>query len=360
MSTRVEIDLTGRRGDFALEARLDVPAKGVTVVFGRSGSGKTTLLRAVAGLTQMAGRVAVGGVLWQDAGVGTFLPPERRRVGYVFQESLLFPHLSVRGNLEYARRRASTDALAGRLADVMGGLAIEPLLDRSPAGLSGGERQRVAIARALLSNPALLLLDEPLSALDSAARSDIVTLLETLFSELPLPVLYVTHAVEEASRLADRVAWLDAGRVRALGAPDQVFGRIDVAAALGDDASGLIRARVERHDDHYALTELRSDFGTLHVHRLRAPVGKQILLRARARDVSIALEREANSSIMNVFATEVVELSTVTPGETLVRLACPTAREQTLLARVMTKSADDLGLAPGLRVFARVKGVTLR
>jgi molybdate transport system ATP-binding protein len=260
-------------------------------------------------------------------------------------------------NLAYARERARTGAVSDAVVE---GLELAPLLDRRPDSLSGGERQRVAIARALLSNPLLLLMDEPLSALDVAARARSLDLLERLRAELSIPMLYVTHAVDEAARLADRVAWLDAGRVLTVASPDAVFSRLDVGRELGDEAGGLIRARVAHHDDDYTLTELESDFGRLFVHRLDAPIGKSVLLRVRARDVSISLEREAKSSILNELATRVVELQPFGRGEVLVRLECPADPEQRLLARVMKKSAEELGLRPGLDVYARVKGVTLR
>jgi len=353
----IVVRLSGRRGDFSFDIDLAVPAAGVSVVFGKSGSGKTTLLRAVAGLERMQGSVRIGSRTLQDDASGGFVPTPERRIGYVFQEALLFPHLSVRGNLEYARDRAPS----GRsLESVVDGLALGSLLERRPNSLSGGERQRVAIARALLSDPVLLLMDEPLSALDAGARSRTLDLLEALRAELSIPMLYVTHAVDEAARLADRVAWLDSGRVVEVAAPEVVFARLDVGRELGDEAGGLIRACVERHDDAYAMTELRSDFGPLFVHRLDAPEGKAVLVRARARDVSLSLDREAKSSIMNVLPTRVLELEPFGAGEVLVRLGCPTDPEQQLLARVMKKSAEELGLELGQDVYARVKGVTLR
>jgi molybdate transport system ATP-binding protein len=360
MKQEIELELQGLRGDFQLSLSLRAPARGVTVVFGRSGSGKTTLLRAVAGLERLGGRVVVGAATWQDQERDVFVEPWLRRVGYVFQDSLLFPHLSVAENLEFGRRRAVSPAPETGFTQVVEGLSLAPLLSRRPDALSGGERQRVAIGRALLSNPVLLMMDEPLSALDLGARAQILGLLEKLRGELSVPLLYVTHSVDEAARLADRVAWLDKGRVRVVAAPEVVFARVDVGTELGDEASGLIRARVSRHDGDYELTELESAFGPLFTHRLDVERGRTVLLRARARDVSIALEREAKSSIMNVFSSTVVDLAPLTSGEVLVRLASTRDPEQTLLARVMRKSAEDLGLRPGLPVFARVKGVTLR
>jgi len=356
----IAVRLSGRRGSFELDVDLSVPAAGVSVLFGKSGSGKTTLLRSIAGLERMAGTARIGSTTLQDDASGRFLPVPQRRVGYVFQEALLFPHLSVAQNLAYASDRARPGTDRRALDSVVEGLALSALLPRRPDSLSGGERQRVAIARALLSNPLLLLMDEPLSALDAAARARSLDLLERLRTELSIPMLYVTHSVDEAARLADRVAWLDAGSVIAVDSPDAIFSRLDVGRELGDEAGGLIRARVARHDDDDMLSELESDFGTLYVHRFAAPLGKSVLLRVRARDVSISLEREAKSSILNVLATRVAALEPFGRGEVLVGLACPADPDQMLLARVMKRSAEDLGLRPGLDVYARVKGVTLR
>lgn len=352
----LEVVMRGRRGTFELDVELDVPASGVTAVFGRSGCGKTTLLRAVAGLDRMQGRVKVAGQSWQDD--DHFLPPDQRSVGYVFQEAALLPHLSVRGNLEYAVRRAKT-ARIGR-ARVIEGLALEELLERRPSELSGGERQRVALGRALLRSPELLLMDEPLAALDLQARAAILGHLERLRDELSIPVLYVTHATDEVARLADRVVWLDGGRVRGVAPPEALFARLELGAMLGDDAAAFIPTRVLRHDDGYHLSELETAWGILFVPRLTAAVGAPVRLRVRARDVSIALGREHKTSILNVFAARVAELTVVTPGELLVQLVCPSDSEQRLLARLTQKSAHEIGLRPGLEVYAQVKGVSVR
>lgn len=359
MSDTLALDLRGRLGSFELDAKVTLPAEGVTVVFGRSGSGKTTLLRAIAGLERMQGSVRAGTSSWQDDAAGTFVRPEARRIGFVFQEAALFPHLTVKRNLDYAEARASGESRPDR-ASVIERLGLGALLARSPGDLSGGERQRVAIARALLSNPVLLLMDEPLAALDLGARDSILGHLEALPATLSAPLLYVTHSVDEASRLGERVVWLEAGRVRAVGSPGEIFGRLDLGLSLGDEAGGLIEASVRRHDPAYALTELESAWGPVFTHRLAASEGRRVVLRARARDVSLALERETKSSIMNVFDAEVTALEQISAGETLVALGCPRDPKQALLARVMKKSADELGLKPGLRVLARVKGVSLR
>ncbi|HEU5072845.1 MAG TPA: molybdenum ABC transporter ATP-binding protein [Polyangiaceae bacterium] len=352
----LEIVVRGRRGFFELDVELELPAKGVTAIFGRSGCGKTSLLRAVAGLERMQGRVSVGGKCWQAG--EQFLPPDQRSVGYVFQEAALLPHLSVRGNLEYASRRCPAPRIDQ--PRVVEWLALHELLERRPAELSGGERQRVAVARALLRSPELLLMDEPLAALDLQARAAILGHLEKLFDEISVPVLYVTHATDEVARLADRVVWLDAGRVRSVATPEVLFAELEVGAWLGDDAATFVSARVLRHDDGYHLSELETSWGILFVPRLAAAVGASVRLRLRARDISIALGREQKTSILNVFAARVAESLPVGPGEVLVQLACPSDPTQQVLARVTRKSAEEMGLGRGLQVWAQVKGVSVR
>lgn len=357
MSAELEVRLAGRRGAFQIDVAFAVPASGISALFGRSGSGKTSVLRAVAGLDRMAGSVRLAGRTWQDS--DTFVPAEQRRVGYVFQDAALFPHLTVRQNLEYALRRVPGPARVTLDAAVeLVGIGSE--LARDPRTLSGGERQRVAIARALVSSPALLLMDEPVASLDVPARASILTQLLRLRRELEIPVLYVTHAVEEVARLADRVIWLDQGTVRALGSTHEMLGRIDLGEYLEEDAGGSIQAVVVQDDELDHLTELESAWGKLFVSRLGSKRGEPIQLRIRASDVSIALEREPKSSILNVFSARVDALAEVSPGQLLVRLVCPADPRQALLARVTRRSVNELGLTPGSSVFARVKSVSVR
>lgn len=352
----IDIDLRGKRGNFELEAAFSLPARGISAVFGRSGSGKTSLLRALSGLERMSGRVRVADDVWQSE--SHFRSPQDRRVGYVFQEAALLPHLTVRGNLGYAYRRAKAKRVG--VDEVVTWLQLERLLDRSTRDLSGGERQRVAIARALVSNPVLLLLDEPLAALDTNAKDGILGRLERIRDELWVPVIYVTHALDEVARLADRVVWLEAGKVRALASPEELFARLDVGVSLDEQATSLIPARVVRHDEGYHLSELHTAWGVVRVHRLAALPGAFARLQVRARDVSIALQPEPNTSILNAFPAKILDLSAVSPGEALLRLGCPSDPTQALLARVTQKSVDELGLSPGREVYARVKGVSVR
>lgn len=355
----VEVRLSGTRGAFTLDVAFTVPASGVTAVFGPSGSGKTTLLRCLAGLERLPGTVRFGSRVWQRPDTGEFVPPEARRIGYVFQEAALFPHLTVRQNLVFAWQRAgaSRAITVERATEALG---VGELLSRAPATLSGGERQRVAIARALAANPVLLLMDEPVAALDVAARASVLTHLLQIRERLAIPIFYVTHAVDEVARLADRVLWLRAGSVHAEGATGAVLARLDVGEQLGEEAGGLIEARVERHDEAYHLTELSTAWGPMLVRRVPARAGATVRLRIRANDVSIGLVAETRSSILNVLPAIVRELSDTSGGETLVRLECPNGGASDLLARITRRSSEDLALTPGKRVFARIKGVSVK
>ena len=349
-----------RLGALELDCELAAPAGAVTCLMGPSGAGKTTLLRCLAGLHRAAEAVVgVDGALWQDDRAGLFLPPHRRRVGYVLQQPALFPHLSVAGNLQYARRRAG----GGPAADptrIVESLELGELLGRSPAGLSGGERQRVAIARALLAAPALLLLDEPLAALDLAAAGAILERVRRLAGELAVPVVWVTHAPWEAARAGDRLVWMEAGRVVASGGVGELLSRLDVGRTLGDEAGSAVEGRLLRHDEAHHLSVLASAWGELWVRRLDGEPGDPVRVHVRARDVSVALEEGPPTSILNVLRLEVLELTEIAPGEVLVRLG-RTSRDPApaLLATVTSRSRDLLGLSPGLPVWARVKSVSL-
>ncbi len=345
------------RPDFTLDVDLTLPGQGVTALFGHSGSGKTTCLRAIAGLERASeAYVAVGGEVWQDERRGVFLPPHRRALGMVFQEASLFPHLSVRANMEFGQKRASTATIGFRLPDVADMLGIGRLLDRQPAQLSGGERQRVAIARALLASPRILLMDEPLAALDLKRKLEILPYLERLHRELSIPVIYVSHAPDEVARLADHLVLLDAGRVVASGPLNDVLGRIDLPAAFADDAGVVIETMIAGHEPDQ-LTRLEFGGGTLFVSQLEEPVGTALRCRIHAKDVSLAMAPPGQTTILNCLEATVVEMApTDTPGHLLVRLdACG----ENLLARITRRSADKLGIRPGQAVHAQVKSVAL-
>ena len=280
----IHFELAGRRGDFQLDIKAILPESGVTVIFGRSGCGKTTLLRGLAGLENLSGVIRVGDTTWLDSRAKLMLRPEQRRVGYVFQEAALLPHLSVQGNLDFASKRAPEPHRIS-IQRAVEWLSLEPLLRRQPAVLSGGERQRVAIARALVSNPRLLLMDEPLASLDAGARDTILRHLEGLTDALAVPMLYVTHSIDEAVRLGDRVLWLDAGRVQALGSPLEVFSRLDLGGLLGEEAGGVVSAAIASHDGQYDLTVLDTVWGPdvyveprtvdVHIGRLRKALNQR-------------------------------------------------------------------------------------
>ena len=341
--------------DFLLDVDLDLPARGVTSLFGPSGCGKTSLLRAIAGLDQHDdGYLKFGELLWQDA--ETFVPPHRRPIGYVFQEASLFEHLSVRGNLEYGLRRVPESERTLSLERAIALLGIAPLLPRAPITLSGGERQRVAIARALAVSPRLLLMDEPLAAVDVQRRQEILPWLEALHRELDIPVIHVSHAPEEVARLADHLVLMRTGRVLATGDLHDLFTRLDLPLALDTDATSVIEAKVDGHDEEYRLTHLDFAGGQLTMARQSIAVGSPVRLRIAARDVSLTLRRQSGTSILNILPVTVDEISLDDDAQVTIRVL---AQDVPLLARITRKSALELGLQPGLEVFAQVKGIAL-
>jgi molybdate transport system ATP-binding protein len=341
------------RAAFTLDVDLELPGHGITGVFGASGSGKTSLLRCVAGLEQpLPGVVRIAGETWQDD--AAFVPAWKRRVGYVFQDAALFDHLDVRGNLEYARKRSHATAPIESPIELLG---IAALLDRMPSTLSGGERQRVAIARAIASAPQLLLLDEPLAALDIARRSDILPWLMRLRDELQMPMLYVTHSIDEVARLADTLVLLDRGRVTASGPAKDVLSRIDASVMFGDEAGALLQGKVAERDGRWQLARVAFDGGDLWLRDTELAIGRAVRLRVLARDVSIATREPHGSSIQNILAATVEETAPdAHPSQVMVKLRCGRC---VLLARITARAADSLALAPGQRVWAQVKSVAL-
>ena len=345
------------RGNFNLDVDLSLPGRGITALFGHSGSGKTTCLRAMAGLERAPdGYFALGDEVWQDEARRHFVPPHRRAIGVVFQEASLFPHLSVRANMEFGRKRASTTVARFALPEIAGLLGIAHLLDRSPKQLSGGERQRVAIARALLADPKILLMDEPLAALDLKRKLEILPYLERLHRELAMPIIYVSHAPDEVARLADHLVLLDEGRVVASGPLNTVLSRINLPATFADDAGVVVEAKVAEHEID-ELTRLEFPGGKIYVSQRHEPVGTPLRCRIHARDVSLALTPQLQSSILNCVHAVVVDLApTDTPGHILVKLDVAGAP---LLARITKRSAENLGICPGLTLSAQIKAVAL-
>lgn len=346
------------RAGFTLQADLELPGRGVTALFGHSGSGKTTILRAIAGLDRHAGGyLEVNGETWQDDTVNLFVPPHRRALGYVFQEASLFPHLSVQGNLDFARKRAHAVDSDKVMADALALLGIGHLLERRTTELSGGERQRVAIARALLTKPRLLLLDEPLASLDGKRKGEVLPYLERMQEKLDIPMLYVSHSTEEVARLADHVVLLDAGQVLARGPAAETLARLDLSMALADDAGVVVEGIVEEVDEQYGLLRLSAAGGTMHVaHKAMAP-GTKLRMRVLARDVSLALRPLADSSILNQLrATVTAEWPANDSAHVIIRLDAGGAP---MLARITRLSRDQLRLQVGSLVWAQVKAAAL-
>ncbi len=351
----IESAFTLERGGFRLEVDETFPGRGVTALFGPSGCGKTTWLRVIAGLERIRGAVIrFEGSIWQDE--RTFMPIHRRPIGYVFQDAALFPHMSVEANLRYGWRRAGGGGGDIPWEEIIRLLELEPLLHRRPASLSGGEAQRVAIGRALLSAPRLLLMDEPLSALDANARRHILSLLERLKGELSIPVIYVSHSRDEVARLTDHLVLMERGRVRASGPLAELWTRLDIAAEHGGAASSVVEACVAGHDDAWNLTQLDFPGGRFLVARESLPIGTSVRLRIMARDVSITLEKQTGTSILNIFPATVTGLASTGPAQILVRLD---VNGVPLLSGITRRSAHALGLEPGRKVHAQVKAVAL-
>ena len=343
-------------GDFTLNAVFDAPARGVTALFGPSGSGKTTVLRCIAGLERVTGMLRMNGEVWQDE--TTFVPIHKRPLGYVFQEASLFSHLSVRANLEYGYKRIAPDQRKVELEQVVEWLGLSHLIERAdPSRLSGGERQRVAIGRALLTSPRILLMDEPLSALDSSSKQDILPYLERLHRELETPVLYVSHAQDEVARLADHLVLMEKGRVIASGALNDTLARLDLPTAHLDDAGVVIEAEVAQHDERYHLSKLNFPGGHLWTGKVEQPFGAPVRARALARDVSIAMQPPQGSSINNILNARIEEIRDEGPDKVIVRMLV--GDSQTLLSRITRRSRDQLGLISGTYVCAQVKSVAL-
>ncbi len=357
-ATGLQVQLRLPRVDFDLQVDLQLPDRGITVLFGPSGSGKTSLLRCVAGLEKArAARVVVAGEVWQDDAAGVFLPTHRRALGYVFQEASLFEHLDVQGNLHYGARRARSPQAAQTLQAAIGLLGIADLLQRRPEQLSGGERQRVAIARALATAPQLLLLDEPMAALDQARRQDILPWLERLRDELHIPMLYVTHSADELARLADHLVVLERGRVMGAGPVGEVLSAVNNPVVVGEDAGALLQGRVAERDGQWQLARVDFDGGALWLRDSGIPVGRPVRLRVLARDVSITTEQPRHTSIQNHLPCTIGSIAPDThPSQALVRVHCGPS---VLLARITRRALDALALRPGSAAWVQVKSVAL-
>ena len=352
----------GMLGRFELDAAFEAPMRGITALFGPSGCGKTTILRCVAGLDRLPGRLVVGGDLWQDHATGKFREPYERPIGYVFQEASLFAHLSVRKNLLYGHRRALKTGAAEeiRLDDVVDLLGIGHLLDRATGALSGGERQRVALGRALLAQPRLLLMDEPLSALDRMTKEEILPYFEALHASLSIPVLYVSHDISEVERLADYMVLLDAGRVVAAGPLSDVLADSRLPIARSSEASSVLEARVGAFDPRDGLTALDIDGETLLVPRRVGEAGTMRRVRIAATDVSLAMDRPSPTTILNILPVRVKDVAPLDEAQINVLVTIGhRAGGVKILARVTRRAQQVLGFGPGQDVYAQIKAVSL-
>ncbi len=354
MTEAVDVAFHGRMGGFALDAAFTIPASGITALFGPSGCGKTTVLRCIAGLQRLAGHCAVASEVWQDE--ARFRPAHHRPIGYVFQEPSLFAHLSVRGNLLYGIPKGGG---AIRFEEAVELLGLAPLLGRAPQRLSGGERQRVAIGRALLSQPRLLLMDEPLAALDRESKNEILPFLERLHADLSLPVLYVSHDIAEVERLANHLVLMRAGRVVAAGPLATLQSDPALPLALAREAAVSLDAVAEGYDTGYGLATLALDGARIVAPAPAMTPGERCRLRVAASDVSLTREPPGASTIINVLPARILLASEGAHEVTAVLGLGPEGCGARLLARVTRRSWDVLGLAPGLAVHAQIKGVAL-
>lgn len=350
----IEVDIRRRIGAVQIDAQFSGAPGGITALFGRSGAGKTTIVNLLAGLERPDdGRIVVDGVTLFDSAKGVDLPPEARRLGYVFQEGRLFPHMNVRRNLTYGMKR-TTDGIG--FDQVVGLLDLGDLLGRLPTSLSGGEKQRVAIGRALLASPRLLLMDEPLASLDGPRKAEILPFIERLREEFAVPIVYVTHAVEEIVRLADTLVIVNDGRIAAVGPVEELMTRLDLRPLTGRyEAGAVLTVKVEEHDSEGAVSYLSFDGMRLTVPLTDADPGEELRVRIRARDVSLALQPPEHVSILNIFPGTITEISDRRDGQVDVLVDIGPI----LWARVTRLAASRLRLAAGQKVHALVKAVAI-
>lgn len=346
--------------DFQLKVELALPSRGVTVLFGHSGCGKTSCLRAIAGLVRLKqGEVRVNSEQWQSWDGKVFIPPFERRIGYVFQEPSLFPHLNVAQNLAYAEKRVRTSPILFNRDSILALLDINPLLNRYSSQLSGGEKQRVAIARALLTQPQLLLMDEPLSALDHARKEEFLPYLERLQRRWDLPIIYVTHSVQELARLADHIVLFHQGNIVASGGAQQIMSDAKFSHLLGEEMGSVFDTVVKKHGEKYGMTELMYGDVIFHVPGKIATLGERKRCRILASDVGIALDEPVSTTVLNRLPATIIEVesASIQMGEVLVVLEL--INQQRLLAKITVKSLHELNLHQGKRVWALIKAVAI-
>ncbi|WP_454811761.1 molybdenum ABC transporter ATP-binding protein [Labrys neptuniae] len=358
----IDANIIVRRAGFTLESAFTSDG-GITALFGRSGSGKTTLLNAMAGLIRPdSGHIRLDGQTLFEASSRTFLAPHRRRIGLVFQDAQLFPHLTARQNLLYGRffNRRSLDVAGPKLEfdAVVGVLGIEKLLGRRPNALSGGEKQRVAIGRALLASPRLLLMDEPLAALDAPRKLEILPLIERVRDEMKVPILYVSHAVEEVARLAARVVVLEAGQVSRIGTPQDVL--VPASGPLSNqrfETVSLLEARVRGYDQHYGLSTLDHPAGPISIPGRAGPPGTKVRVVVRGSDVSIAMKRPGSVSIRTMLGAQVQAIDA--DDGPVARVDLILTGGDKLSAFITRNAVDELGLGQGDSVLAMIKAASI-
>ncbi len=343
---------------FQLDVDLRLPNSGVTVLFGESGSGKTTLLRCIAGLQHAEnGYLEINGKVWHDSAKKQFLPTFQRNLGYVFQEANLFAHLTVLGNLQYGLKRIAQNSNTEHFNQVIALLGIEHLMKRMPERLSGGEKQRVAIARALVLNPEILLMDEPLAALDAKRKQEILPFLSRLHHSLKIPVLYVTHSQQEVAQLADYLVLLANGKVQAAGLLADTFSRLDLPQAQEREAISVWQVTVVEHESEYQLTRVAFAGGFLSLPAIHAVLGTTLRLQIYARDVSITLDISAATSILNVLPATINDIiENGSGGHSVIRLQ---VGNLPLLAHITRKSTQLLNLRCGMPVYVQIKGTSI-
>ncbi|EGT5763863.1 molybdenum ABC transporter ATP-binding protein ModC [Cronobacter sakazakii] len=349
----LELNFTQVLGKHRLTVNETLPGSGITAVFGVSGAGKTSLINAISGLTRpQHGRIVLNDRVLSDTETDTFLLPEKRRVGYVFQDARLFPHYKVRGNLKYGMAKE----MASQFDKLVTLLGIEPLLDRLPGTLSGGEKQRVAIGRALLTAPELLLLDEPLASLDVPRKRELLPYLQRLAREINIPMLYVSHSLEEILHLADKVLVLEQGEVKAFGSLEDIWGSSVMHPWLPpEQQSSVLKVTVLEHHPHYAMTALALGDQHLWVNRIEKPLQTALRIRIQASDVSLVLQPPLQSSIRNILRARVAQCYDDN-GQVEVQLE---VGSRTLWARISPWARDELAIKPGLWLYAQIKSVSI-
>jgi molybdate transport system ATP-binding protein len=352
----VSISIRHNWPTFSLAADLTMPM-GITAIFGRSGSGKTSLINAVAGIfTPDEGRIDIGGAVVLDTKNGINTPTHRRDIGYVFQDARLFPHMSVQDNLRYAARHGRARSNAAREDEIITLLGIDGLLNRRIATLSGGEKQRVTIGRALLSDPKILLMDEPLSALDAPRKAEIMPYLERIRQAVNIPILYVSHSISEVARLAHHMVVLDQGRVIAAGPTQSILSDPALVPILGVRSAGAsIVARIAAHDSD-GLTQLSTSAGVIYVPKLSGDIGHSVRVRILAQDVTIALSRPHDISALNILPSVITDIRIGDGPGAIVLLR---SGDDTILARITKRSVTQLGLTTGMSCYAVVKSVSV-